>query len=231
MEVAAIRPLVVALRHRLAGVDPPGPLLGQPWLNPGLSPLVAATGEAATVVAGVERALAVEYPFVRGLSTAFHHQGPGVVETRLVGGMLEQSLRMAREPVVIMALRGFIDLRNLLAVLRHWRWQLRQPPPLLSGGEVNTRLLTRVSLNRDQVAFGRLAARLSSGGPLELEPRAAERRLLTGLGHRLRRVGRDPLEVGVVLDTLWHSDLAARHRALRRETGDSTDELLHEVWL
>jgi hypothetical protein len=193
--------------------------------------LLAVTGEAATVVAGVERALTADYPFVRGLSTAFHRQGPGAVETRLVSGMFEQALLTAREPAVVLALRGFIDLRNLLAVLRHWRWQLRQPPPLLSGGEVDERLLTRICANRDQAAFGRLVTRLSPGGPPELEPRAAERRLLSGLGHRLRRAGRDPLGVGVILDTLWRSAMAARRGALQRGVGDSADELLGEVCL
>lgn len=231
LEVVAMRGLVVALRHRLAGAAPPPALLDQPWLAGGLRPLVESPGEAIAVVARVEMTLADTHPFAHGLTAAFRNQGPGAVETQLTGGMLGQALASAREPVVLMTLRFLVDLRNLLAVLRHWRWQLRTPPPFLAGGEVPEKLLKRIWASSDQATFGRMAGRLNPGAELELEPRAAEQRLLTGLSRRLQRAGRDPLGVGVVLDTLWRGEIAARNRALHQGSEEFGAALPHEAWL
>ena len=215
LEVLAMRVMAVALRHRLAGVTPSPGLLRQPWLGVGLAVLVDAPGEAGDVVSRIERALADCYPFVRGLTREFHDQGPGAVEIRLISGILLQSLSAARDPLVVSVLRFEIDLRNLLALLRHWRWQLRQPPPLLDGGELAAKLLFRIWASGDRLAFARLATRLKAGAALDLEPRAAERQLLATLTRRLRAVGRDPLGLGVILDYLWRGTLAARNRAAR----------------
>lgn len=215
LELLAMRVLAVALRHRLAGVAPAPGLLRQPWLGAGLAALVEAPGEAGAVVSRVERALADSYPFVRGLTREFHDQGPGAVESRLISGILVQNLSAARDPLVSMVLRFEIDLRNLLAVLRHWRWKLRQPPPLLGGGELPSGLLTRIWESGDRRAFTQLATRLKAGSALELEPRAAERQLLASLSRRLCIAGRDPLGLGVILDYLWRGTVAARNRAAR----------------
>ncbi len=229
LEVVAMRTLVVALRHRLAGLSPPAALLHQSWLAAGLAPLVETPGEAGRVVARVEQALAPDYPFARGVAKAFHDQGPGAVETRLTTGMLGQALASAREPAVLLTVRFLIDLRNLLSVLRHWRWQLRQPPQLLPGGEVAVPQLARIWAGGDRNAFGRLAARLGTNGPLDPEPRAAEHQLLAGLELKLRRAGRDPLGIGVVLDTLWRCEVEARDHALHSAVG-ITGDWLSEAW-
>jgi len=229
LEVMAMRTLGLALRHRLAGVSPPATLLHQPWLAAELAPLVEAPGESRVVVARVEQALAVDYPFVRGMVGDFRNQGPGAVETRLTEGMLGQALALAQDPAVRLTVRCFIDLRNLLAVLRHWRWQLRQPPPLLPGGEIAPPRLRKAWAGNDRHAFTGLAARLGTGGPIDFEPRAAERQLLAGLGERIRQAGRDPLGTGVVLDTLWRGTMAARYHPLRdgsELTGDWPSEVL-----
>ena len=231
LRVVAMRVLVVALRHRLAGITPPPALLRQSWLAGGLRPLVEAPGEAEAVVSRLATALADSCPFARNLPGVYRDQGPGGVESCLTAGVLGQAAARARQPVVLMTVRFLIDVRNLLAVMRHWRWQLHQVPPLLAGGEVAAPLLAKLWTGNDRGTFDRLAERLSPGWSPGLEPRTAEHHLLNGLGRRLRLAGRDPLGVGVILDTLWRYEVAARNHALFQRAGDAADELPREAFL
>lgn len=220
LELEALRYLLPALRHRLGGDPVPPGLLHQAWLAPELAGLLDRPGDAATVVAGLEEWLAGDYPFAAGLTAGYLRQGPGRVEQQLAAGMLAAGMLAAHVPVVRMTVRFLTDLRNLLAVLRHWRWRLRAAPALLPGGEVATGQLARAWAGNDTATVEHLAARLAGGALTDLEPRAAERQLLGGLTRRLRQAGRDPLGAGVVLDTLWRCRVAARNRALRASAGD-----------
>ena len=219
LEIEAMRCLLLALRYRLGGEPAPAALLSQPWLAADLAGLLTQPGEAAAVVARLEAWLAGDYPFARGLLDGYLTQGPGQVEQQLAAGILAQGLARARAPVVHMTVRFLTDMRNLLAVLRHWRWRVPVAPPLLPGGELATGSLARAWAAGDVAMLGRLAARLGGPVPAELEPRATEQALLSTLSLRLRRAGRDPLGTGVVLDYLWCCQLAARNRALQQLAG------------
>jgi len=213
--VLAMRRLVIALRHRLAGEAVPAGLLRQTWLEPELTPLIEDWGEAVDVLARLEKALAEEYPFTSGLTVLFLNQGPGAVESSLNGGMLALAVRRSADPVVRRLLQGLIDLRNLLAIMRHWRWQLRLAPALLAGGSIPPGPLLRTWAGGDRATFGRLARGLAGQVLPDMEPRLAEDLLLAGLGKELRRAGRDPLGTGVVLDYLWRCEMMAREALLR----------------
>lgn len=225
LEVEAMQVLLVALRHRLAGEPVSKGLLDQPWLAGALAELLGRPGEPHQVIARLEQWLAPGYPFAVGLTAGYLRNGPGWVEQRLAAGILGHGLTEPCAPAVRMTLCFLIDLRNLLAVLRHWRWQVRMPPPLLPGGELDAGMLGRAWAAGDTAAAARLVARLSGTAPVDLEPRAAERQLLNGLTLRLRRAGRDPLGAGVVVDTLWRCRIAACNRALLHQVAGEEDGL------
>lgn len=220
LELEAMHFLLQALRHRLAGETVPPGLLHQAWLAPELATLLDREGDAGAVVAKLEAWLRKDYPFAAGLTRGYLDQGPGRVEQQLATGMLTYALALAHDPAMRMTVRFLTDLRNLLAILRHWRWKLRLAPELLSGGELDRELLRRAWAANDAAAVERLATRLAGTPLIDLEPRAVERQLFGGLTRRLRHAGRDPLGVGVVIDTLWRCQVAARNRALRQAAGD-----------
>jgi vacuolar-type H+-ATPase subunit C/Vma6 len=135
--------------------------------------------------------------------------------------MLTQALTEARSPAVRMTIRFLVDLRNLLAVLRFWRWRVTVAPALLAGGEIEPEALARAWTGRDAGLLRHLAGRLGKVGLPDLEPRAAERELLGILTLRLRNAGRAPLGVGVVIDYLWRCQVASRNRALYQASGEA----------
>jgi hypothetical protein len=224
LEIEAMHCLLLALRYRLGDEPVPAGLLRQPWLAADLAGLLDRPDRSA-VLARLELWLVGDYPFARGLLAGYLRQGPGQVEQQLAAGMLGQALTRARTPVVEMTMRCLIDMRNLLAVLRHWRWRVPTPPPLLAGGELDADRLARTWANNDAAMFKRLAGRLTDVLLADLDPRAAERALLGGLTRRLQRAGRDPLGSGVIIDYLWRCRIAARNRALQ-QAADGDDELL-----
>lgn len=220
LEVEAMRILLIALRHRLGGEPAPAGLLTRSWLAGELPVLLEHPGDSRLVVARLEQWLRADYPFAAGLTAGYLQAGPGGVEQQLAAGVLGHGLGKTRDPVVRMALRFLVDVRNLLALLRHWRWQLRTAPPLLPGGELATGVLHRAWAAGDHDRLNRLVSRLSGAASVDLEPRAAERQLLGGLTLKLRRAGRDPLGVGVVIDSLWRCRIAAGNQALRQVAGE-----------
>lgn len=219
LEIEAIHCLLLALRYRLGGEPVPPGLLHQPWLAGELAGLLDRPGEVDTVLAALEQWLAGDYSFAAGLLSGYLKQGPGQVEQQLATGILNHALTKARVPVVAMTVRFLVDVRNLLAVLRHWRWRVQAAPSLLAGGEVDAGSLARAWAAGDEDLFRRLAARLDGVALPDLEPRTAERVLLSGLTRRLHRAGRDPLGVGVIIDYLWRCRVAARNRALQLAAG------------
>jgi hypothetical protein len=230
LEVEAMQLLLLALRYRLGGEAVPAGLLRQPWLHHDLAGLLEPPGERRAVVAALERRLLDHYPFAAGLTAGYLAGGPGEVEQQLAAGMLTHALTRARSPAVIMTLRFLVDVRNLLAVLRYWRWQLRAAPPLVAGGELPVAQLRQVWADRDVIRFDRLAARLTGRVLDDREPRAAERQLLGGLTVRLRRAGRAPLGAEVIIDYLWRCRVATSNRTLQRIAADQ-EHLLAEALL
>lgn len=220
LEIEAMLCLRLALRYRLSDETVPAGLLYQPWLAKELGRLLTQPGDARAMLAQLEQWLTPDYPFAAGLAKGYLTQGPGQVERQLTTGILIHSLTRARVPVVRMTIRFLTDLRNLLAVLRHWRWQLRAAPALLPGGEVEATILARVWADTDKARFEQLAARLSGRPLMDLEPRAAERELLSGLTRRLRLAGRDPLSLGLVIDYVWRCQLATRNHLLQQSAAE-----------
>lgn len=225
LEIEAMKCLLLALRYRLGGETVPPGLLHQPWLASELATLLEKPGEATVVVTRLEPWLADDYRFASGLLSGYLKGGPGQVEQQLAAGMLGHALARARAPVVLMAVRFLADVRNLLAILRYWRWRVQTAPPLLAGGELDAHVLACVWAAGDTATLQRLVARLVGVERLDLEPRAAERELLNGLTRRLRRAGRDPLGIGVVIDYLWRCQIAARNHALQQAAGGDDDLL------
>ena len=58
-----------------------------------------------------------------------------------------------------------------------------------------------------------------------------EQTLLQGLTRHLRRAGRDPLGLGVIIEYLWRVELAMHNQLLRKNLSEDRNALLEEVLL
>ncbi len=227
----AMRNLILALRYTLAGEAPPATLLNNSLLAEPLQRLVTTTEETETTIAQLETALTGDYPFAVGLTATYRNQGPGGVEQQLADGILQHGLVRTRNDILKGVLRYLVDMRNCLMINKLWRWQVNQAPPLATGGMLTTTSLQRVWAEHDSDRFTRLVSRLAGEPLTSTEAIGMEQSLLKGLSRLLRRSGRDPLGLTVIIEYLWLAQLAIHNQLLRQTLALDREELLEEVLL
>lgn len=231
LDLLAMRDLILTLRYTLAGETAPAAVVRNCLLAEPLQRLATMTEEAETTVAQLEALLAKDYPFVAGLATTYRHQGPGGIEQQLTSGILQHSMIRAGNNTLKGTLRYLVDMRNCLLVNKLWRWQVKQAPPLTAGGTIATTSLQRIWVTHDSDRLTRLAVRLAGEPLVSTESIGLEQCLLSGMTRLLRRAGRDPLGLAVVIEYLWRAQLAVHNQLLRQVLSTDREELLKEVLL
>lgn len=231
LDLLAMRNLVLTLRYTLAGDTPPAALTNNSLLARPLQHLASKPDESKATIAQLEAALAGDYPFVAGLTATYQNQGPGGVEQQLGEGILQHGLARSGNGILRDTLRYLIDMRNCLMINKLWRWQVNQPPPLTAGGLLAISSLQRIWATHDSDRLARLTSR-RAGEPLPAgEAIAMEQCLLKGLTRFLRRAGRDPLGLAIIVEYLWLAQLGVHNQLLRQTLSADRNELLGEVLL
>jgi hypothetical protein len=231
LDLLAMRSLVLILRYALAGEAAPAAILRNTLLAEGLQGVVTKAERAESLVAQLEAVLVKDYPFVAGLTTSYRQQGPGGVEQQLFTGILQHSLTHAGNDLIKTVLRYLIDMRNCLMIHKLWQWQVSQAPALSVGGIISTNSLKRIWVAHDNERLTRMTSRLAGEPLTSTKTVGMEQCLLRGLTRLLRRAGRDPLNLGVVVEYLWRAQLAAHNQVLRQALATDREELLEEVLL
>lgn len=234
-ELLAMRNLTLQLRYLLAG-ELPATILNNSLLAKPLRQLLANSDENQALIAQLEAALVSDYPFYFGLTVTYREQGPGGVERQLADGMLVDALKRSRNVPLKRTLVYLIDMRNCLMLSRLWRWQVKQPPALTGGGNLDRNNLQRIWARHDSERLTCLAERLTGeslrnsklDGGVTI---GMEQAFLRGLTRLLRRLGRDPLGLAVIIEYLWRVELALHNQLLRKTLSDDRDSLLEEVLL
>lgn len=219
-----LRTWLLCLRWRAAGeVEAVVALLeGSLLARPIRAALLRATGLDAAVAASA-RLLEELDPFFAGLPALHAEQGPGAFEQAVVERYLQRIRQIPLPPVIDGFFAYLVDSRNLVALYKHLRWGVRRRPPLLAGGTLAATRLEALWRAGQSAPLLQLAGDLADA---RVEGPELESALLTGLGRRLQRQGREPLQPGVLLDYLWRCHLQARNLELLRHAAGAGDELL-----
>ena len=236
LDLLTMRSLILALRYSLAGEQPPATVLSNALLAEPLKRLFTTTEDAEATIAKLEAALTRDYPFVARLATTYRNQGPGGVEQQLADGILQHALARSGNArvdngILNGTLRYLIDMRNFLMINKLWQWQVKRAPLLTAGGRIETTSLQRIWATHDSDRLTRLTTRLAGEPLLSAKAVDMEQCLLSGLTRLLRRAGRDPLGLAVVIEYLWRAQLAAHNQLLRQTLVPDREELLEEVLL
>lgn len=215
-EYFELRLLVIALRCLAAGERATlQRQLEQSLFRPEVVSSVTQASRVIDAISRLEQLFGEDYSAFSGLEKCYLRQGPGGLEQQLIGGQLNASLEQAKEPKVREFLRFLLDMRNLLALHKHLRWQLPLAPPLLAGGTLDLAMLEKIWQQGERRGL-RSQLQLFARQPLPPEGAGIEEYLHRALTDRLRSKGRDPLQLWLLIDYLWRCQETAREHGLQQ---------------
>ena len=135
-------------------------------------------------------------------------------EQRLVTLYLERMTDLPLHPVLREFFRSVIDMRNLITLAKQIRWQLNEPVAFIRGGEIPPERLGKALEEGTARVSPPCSAHCPDMGTLPAAPGNPEPLLLRWLTRKVRRLGRDPLGIGLVLDYLWRCFVEAHNLSL-----------------
>ena len=171
-------------------------------------------GEAATVADDLAGLLATIAAPCRDLGKLYRQRGGKEFEQRLATLYLERMAELPLHPVLRAFFRAVIDMRNLVTLAKQLRWRLHEPRAFIRGGDISPERLGKALEEGTVAALAALLGALPDMGALPPAPANPEPLLYSWLTRKVRRLGRDPLGTGLVLDYLWRCFVEAHNLSL-----------------
>ncbi len=181
-----------------------------------------------STVAAVTDCFASAGESFREMERAYADKGLKGFENSLMRLHLEHTVKTKHHPAIKEFFILFIDLRNLMILYKHLRWDIAAPPPFIAGGTVPYSRLREISEKGELAGLETFLQRvkgLTAGGIKGTES-ALETSLLRNMTDKLRRIGREADGVGLILDYLWRLYVEARNLALLHHGKDVDREAL-----
>lgn len=220
-----LRTLFLCLRNKAASEQQKvESLLSLSLLSRKLKGRLVKSEDVLAAVAGVEEVLAAADRSFKGLGKIYAQEGPRAFEQAVTDRFLRHTVGAGPHPALGRFFGYLIDSRNVLGLYKRLRWGVKAPPAFLAGGRLREVLLRQVWEQKDLSGLDRLISRLTGTGPKV--GAKVEQALLTGMTRMLRRGGRDPLQVGVILDYLWRCQVEARNLSLLLSVEEGAREVL-----
>jgi hypothetical protein len=157
---------------------------------------------------------------------AIREQGGREFEQRFVALYLERMTRLTLHPVLREFFRSVVDMANLLSLAKQMRWQLVVPRAFIRGGAIATKRLEGLLKERSAARLAVLLRSQPGVGGLPAVPDNLEQFLLCGLTRKVRKLAREPLGIGLILDYLWGRFVEARNASLVHHGAVLGDETL-----
>lgn len=216
---AELRTLFIGLRRIREGrSDEAADLLSASLLSVKIKGILAAgekPGQAVAALERVFRSLSAEFA---GLAAAFEEKGPRAFEELLTNRYLSHVANAGLHPVLRAFFSRIIDARNVLSLYKAIRLGAGELPVFPSGGRMTSERFHSVLKGGDLRAAGALV-REAAGMRIDSPDIAkVEGALYRGITIFLRKEGRDPLGIGLLLDYLWRCSLEAMNLSILSRT-------------
>jgi hypothetical protein len=211
-----MKTIVLCLRNAaLERVEPRQRLLERSLLSDGIRDVLGAPRPVGAMVAGLGDALAGLSASFADLDARYFEAGLRGCEDALMRLFLE-SLRKARlAPPLRQFVSLFIDLRNVMALYKHQRWDLKGPVALIAGGSIAVPALKAIVIKDDRDALDALVLKLT-GRPVTADNELSlETALLASLGSQLSASRRARGDAWLVTEYVWSRYVHARNLAVR----------------
>ena len=159
----------------------------------------------------VEELLASFSPLFRGTGETFVKEGLRGTERWLTNKYLEYAVTIRLHPVIKKFFVRTIDSRNLITLYKQLRWDLRVQEDFVNGGSINRRTLKAAADKGDMFHVLRMIQIFTGVIVQNPDATSVEKALYKGMTRSLRREGREPSGISLILDYLWRCSMEIRN--------------------
>jgi vacuolar-type H+-ATPase subunit C/Vma6 len=203
-------------------------LLERSLLSDRLQQALRESPDVRSTVSAVVELLATVAPDLRALETDYAEEGLRGFENGLMRGYLAQVSATRMLPAIREFFAAFIDLRNLMILYKHLRWEIAGEAVFIRGGTLEPSRFVQAAARKELAGLEALAQEVtgSKDVPAAASEGALETVLLRRMTQQLRKAGRESEDVGLILDYVWRSYVQARNLAVLHHAGDLEPETL-----
>lgn len=145
----------------------------------------------------------------RGLNDIYAKDGFRGVEQHLTNHYLEYVMDSDLHPVMREFFVRLVDARNVIALYKHLRWELKDVPYFIKGGSIKASRLRSILAREDIFEVMSIIRSLTGIIVKNPDPTGVENTLYRGMTRFLRKKGREISGIGFILDYLWRCSLEA----------------------
>lgn len=209
-----LRTIMLCLRYRAGERSGPADeTLGPSLLAKEMKTLLG-HGDLEEMLAALGERLVKLSPRFEGLSRHAHDKRLRMMERELIARFFASMFDLELHPAVRGLFVRLVDARNILVLARSSRSGLRDPQAFLEGGSIARERFAAL-LERDDPFVVLPLLRLTMGVDLdEPDPARIETALYRAITKHLRKIGRDPLGTGLVLEYLWRCSMEITNLSL-----------------
>lgn len=148
------------------------------------------------------------------LDSRYFEAGLKGCEDALMRIYLESIAEARLAPPTRHFLTRFTDLRNLMTLYKHQRWELKGPVVLIRGGTIDVSVFRDAVIRDDRAALDALVVRATGVRITSASEIGIETRLLSALGGALKRARRERGGEWLVPEYMWTAYRHARNLAV-----------------
>jgi vacuolar-type H+-ATPase subunit C/Vma6 len=212
---AELRTIGICLRQLKAGKSAHlEELLEESLLSNELRKACLFSPDSSTGVAEVSRIFCRLSPDFSDLPRFYAEDGLRGVERRLTSRFLEYAAQQRLHPLIRTFMVRMIDARNLIDLALSVQQEFVSKPDFTACGSVPMEQLVQIRQRKDLMAVGALVQQYAGAKVVLQDPSQVEHALYTATTQYLKRAGREPLSIGMILDYLWRCSLEAMNLSL-----------------
>jgi hypothetical protein len=184
-------------------------LLSVSLLSDGIRDVLMTSVDAPSAIAGIERVFTSYAMEFQGLEDIYRDEGLRGIERDITNTFLSVAIAYPLHPLIRTFFARVIDSRNIMSLFKYTRMDFSSRPEFLKGGSVSAARFHDI-IDREDPSVATSLVREVCGIRLERDdPARIEIALYTWITRFLKKAGRDPLGVGVILDYLWRRSIEA----------------------
>ncbi len=167
-------------------------------------------------------------PRFRGLGEMYAKEGFRGVEQHLIQCFLEYVMKSDLHPTIREFFVRLVDARNIIALYKHLRWELKEAPSFIEGGNIKVSRLRGIHQREDIIEVTSLIKALTGITVQTPHPTGVENTLYRGMSRFLRKRGREISGIGLILEYLWRCSLEAMNLGIILHGKDMERDALRE---